>query len=125
MLLKKAAKLYGLAIQLQEGQMVSEGPHSYSKLFFLSCINNLGNTHRLLGDTTSSEKIYQQLLAMLMYLNYSEQQHGYELSTAASITNNSSSSTDRISTSTFPAARTYGSFFRNIFQREVKAAPAA
>ena len=144
LLLKKSAKLYGLAIQLQEGQMVSGGPRSYSKLFFLSCINNLGNTHRLLGDISSSEKIYQQLLTMLMYLNYSEQQQGYELSTTThttttSATTNTSSSdslstspgrissatTQSVSTSTYSAGSTYGSFFRNIFQTEVNAAPAA
>jgi tetratricopeptide (TPR) repeat protein len=126
LLLKKAANLYGLAIQLQEGQMISEGSQSYSKLFFLSCINNLGNTHRMLGDISSSEKIYQQLLTMLMYLNYSEQQQGYELSTRAS-NGLLSSPSSRIptQTSTYSAGRTYGSFFRNIFQTEVNAAPAA
>jgi hypothetical protein len=128
LLLKKSATLYGLAIRLQEGQVAEEGPQSYSKLFFLSCINNLGNTHRLLGDMAASEKIYQQLLAMLMYLNYSEQERGYELSTTdttTSVSNTSSSSTQSLSTSTFSAGRTYGSFFRNIFRSEVKVAPAA
>ena len=128
LLLKKSTRLYGLAIQLQEGQMVDEGPQSYSKLFFLSCINNLGNTHRLLGDVASSEKIYQQLLTMLMYLTYSEHQEGYELSTTEtffSVSNAFSPSTQSVPTSTFSAGRTYGSFFRNIFQGEMKFAPAA
>jgi hypothetical protein len=128
LLLKKSTRLYVLAIQLQEGQMVEEGPQSYSKLFFLSCINNLGNAHRLLGDVASSEKIYQQLLTMIMFFTYSEEQQGYELSTTntiSSVSNTSSSSTQSMSTSTFSAGRTYGSFLRNIFQGEMKSAPAA
>ncbi len=129
-LLKKSAKLYGLAIQIQEGEVVTQGTKSYSTLFYLSCINNLGNVHRLLGDISSSERIYQQLLTMLMYLNYSEQQRGgYELSTTDDVTSVSnvwSSTAQSVSTSTFSAGRTYaGSFFRNIFQSEVKSAPAA
>eukprot|EP00533_Pseudo-nitzschia_delicatissima_P013391 CAMPEP_0197282746 /NCGR_PEP_ID=MMETSP1432-20130617/24578_1 /TAXON_ID=44447 /ORGANISM="Pseudo-nitzschia delicatissima, Strain UNC1205" /LENGTH=365 /DNA_ID=CAMNT_0042749723 /DNA_START=93 /DNA_END=1190 /DNA_ORIENTATION=- len=129
-LLKKSAKLYGLAIQIQEREVVAQGAKLYSTLFYLSCINNLGNVHRLLGDISSSERIYQQLLKMLMYLNYSEHQRGgYELSITDAVTSVSnvwSSTAQSISTSTFSAGRTYaGSFFRNIFQSEVKSAPAA
>mmetsp|Transcript_41890 Transcript_41890/g.47402 ORF Transcript_41890/g.47402 Transcript_41890/m.47402 type:complete len:413 (-) Transcript_41890:130-1368(-) len=129
LLLKKAAKLYGLAIQLQEGQMVSEGPQSYSKLFFLSCINNLGNSHRLLGDTASSEKIFQQLLTMLMYLNYSEQQQGDTtttmVTTSTTINNGSTTNNNNMNNTSSKVCRISESFFRNIFQTEVNAAPAA
>lgn len=129
LLLKKAAKLYGLAIQLQEGQMVSEGPQSYSKLFFLSCINNLGNSHRLLGDTASSEKIFQQLLTMLMYLNYSEQQQGDTTTTmmtmSTTINNGSTTNNNNMNNTSSKVCRISESFFRNIFQTEVNAAPAA
>mmetsp|Transcript_101317 Transcript_101317/g.205616 ORF Transcript_101317/g.205616 Transcript_101317/m.205616 type:complete len:367 (+) Transcript_101317:142-1242(+) len=137
LLLQKAAQLYGLAIQLQEGQMVSKEQNSYSKLFFLSCINNLGNTHRLLGDAASAKKIYEQLLTMLMYLNYSEKQQRFELSTTETTSSNPSSSLSsariastttssvHVSTSSYSAGSTYGSFFRNIFQTKSNPAPAA
>ena len=137
LLLQKAAQLYGLAIQLQEGQMVSKEQNSYSKLFFLSCINNLGNTHRLLGDAASAKKIYEQLLTMLMYLNYSEKQQRFELSTTDTTSSNPNSSLSsaritstttssvHVSTSSYSAGSTYGSFFRNIFQTESNPAPAA
>ena len=134
-ILKKAAKLYQLAIQLQEEHAAMDGPEWYSKLFFLSCINNLGNTLRLLGDIAASEKTYQHLLTMLMYLNYNEQQQqGYDLSSITSDLDSdsspvpasptSSSSTTRIAAS-FSAGKTYVSFFRNIFESDSKSAPAA
>ena len=134
-ILKKAAKLYQLAIQLQEEHAAMDGPEWYSKLFFLSCINNLGNTLRLLGDIAASEKTYQHLLTMLMYLNYNEQQQqGYNLSADSNNLDSdaslvpasptSSSSTTRIAAS-FSAGKTYVSFFRNIFESDIKSAPAA
>ena len=126
-MLQKAAKLYELAIQLQENHAATGEPDSYSKLFFLSCINNLGNTFRLLGDSAASEKIYQHLLTVLMYLNYNGQHHGFDLSTASSSTNSDapSSSATQNSTTFFSAGKTYRSFFRNIFETDIKSAPAA
>ncbi len=127
-MLKKAVKLYELAIQLQEDHAATGEPESYSKLFFLSCINNLGNTFRLLGDTASSEKIFQHLLTVLMYLNYNEQHHGFDLSTASNTMDpdvSSSSATQNSSTTFFSAGKTYRSFFRNIFESDIKSAPAA
>ncbi len=129
LLLEKSAKLYELAIQLQERQVAADGTQSFSNLFYLSCVNNLGSSYRLLGDISLSEKTYQQLLTMIVYLNYSEEQRGYELSTMDTVTSVSnvawSARQQNISTSTFSAGRTYGSFFRNIFQGQVKSAPAA
>jgi hypothetical protein len=69
--LAKAMKLYDLAIRLQQHD-AALGSANYSKLFMLSCLNNLGNVHRLLGDEPASECCYQQLQALLMYLNYCE-----------------------------------------------------
>ncbi len=135
-ILKKAAKLYELAIQLQEEHAAIDGPESCSKLFFLSCINNLGNTFRLLGDLPSSDKIYQHLLTMLIYLNYNEEQQGYNLSIAnnsvasdaspeAATETSSTTTTTATTMAVFSAGRTYVSFFRNIFESDIKSAPAA
>lgn len=71
--LKKAKMLYQLAIRSQEQQI--ENHTKIFKLFFLSCVNNLGIVHRLLGDAHAADECFQRLLTILMYLKYCEEGH--------------------------------------------------
>jgi hypothetical protein len=99
LLLLKARKLYELAIRLHQGSVRALGL-SCSKLYILSCMNNLGHVHHLLGDDVASRKCFQQLLSTLMYLSYS-------------------------STKTAESTLNYAPFFKNIFHNYRTVAPAA
>ncbi len=63
--LRKAQRLYELAICLVSP---TESGGDGGMLFILSCVNNLGNVHQLLGDTPTSEKYFQELLSILMFV---------------------------------------------------------
>jgi hypothetical protein len=61
--LKKAAKLYALAIQiLHEEQLES------STLFSMTCINNMGLVYQDLRDIVAAQKCFEHLLSTLMFL---------------------------------------------------------
>jgi hypothetical protein len=98
LLLLKAMKLYELAIRLHQGSVSALGLRC-SKLYIVSCLNNLGNVHQILGDTAASHACFQQLLSILMYLSY----------------------TSKLSESTL----NYTPFFKNLFHDDRRASPAA
>jgi hypothetical protein len=66
-LLKKAAKLYQLGVNIQ-------GQRSNCIIFFLATLNNLGDVHKRLGKTLKSEQYFKQLLSILMFLTGSGEQ---------------------------------------------------
>jgi tetratricopeptide (TPR) repeat protein len=72
-MLQKAVKLYEYGVQIQESHRSDECPCT---LFFLSTLNNVGDIHRRLGDALTSERCFQQLLSILMFLGE------YELASA-------------------------------------------
>ena len=100
LLLLKAMKLYELAIKLHQGSVSALGLHC-SKLYILSCLNNLGNVHQLLGDAVASDACFQRLLSILMYLSYTRK------------------------LSDFESTLNYTPFFKNLFHHDRRAAPAA
>jgi hypothetical protein len=67
-LLKKAAKLYQLGVNIQKGL------RSNGIIFFLATLNNLGDVHKRLGKTLKSEQNFKQLLSTLMFLTGSGEQ---------------------------------------------------
>lgn len=99
-LLAKSMKLYELAIQLQQ-QDAAISSANCSKLFILSLLNNLGNIYRLLGNEVASQYCFQQLLSLLLYLNYHD---GFS---KISDTSN------------------YSTFFKNVLRQHMDTAPAA
>jgi hypothetical protein len=62
-LLRKAAKLYGLAFNLQR----DEGMEN-TILFTLATINNLGAIYQCLNESAAANKCFQHLLSTLMFL---------------------------------------------------------
>jgi tetratricopeptide (TPR) repeat protein len=69
-MLQKALKLYECGVQIQEGHRSAACPCT---LFFLSALNNVGDIHRRLGAASTSERCFQQLLSILMYLTECEE----------------------------------------------------
>lgn len=61
--LKKAAKLYELALSLH-----SQEKHIESAIFIMACVNNLGSIYREFSDMSTSERCFQHLLQTLMFL---------------------------------------------------------
>jgi hypothetical protein len=79
--IKEAVQFYRLAIRLQkQNQNVQQrsttdnDDNSSSKIFFMSCLNNLCGAFRSLNDKTSERQTHQQLLSILMFITYNDQQ---------------------------------------------------
>lgn len=68
--LKKAAKLYDFGLQVLQGAdtPIEHGIPAKCGLFYLAILNNLGDVHRRLRNTSISEQYCQELLRMLVYL---------------------------------------------------------
>jgi tetratricopeptide (TPR) repeat protein len=61
--LLKATRLYELAYKLQLDEKLDS-----NTLFTLTIVNNLGHLHALIGHTETSEKYFQHLLSVLMFI---------------------------------------------------------
>jgi tetratricopeptide (TPR) repeat protein len=61
--LLKATRLYELAYKLQLDEELDS-----NTLFTLTIVNNLGHLHALIGQTETSEKYFQHLLSVLMFI---------------------------------------------------------
>lgn len=104
--LRKAAELYQLSLQLQT---MGSPSTQFGELLLLSCLNNLGSAHGLLGDDRSEECANGKLLATLMYL-----------------TTSSSSDDEKPTRQAARCEHRYEPFFRNVFKKETSnKAPAA
>jgi tetratricopeptide (TPR) repeat protein len=61
--LKKAAKLYELALNLH-----SQEKNLDSTIYIMACVNNLGLIYRELSDVSTAERCFQHLLQTLMFM---------------------------------------------------------